>query len=112
MGIEVPAQIVLQGVAHHIHHIGTHQCHMMLKGIATDVLEQLLQIVHLGHSDTSIHSIRIAGNLSLAKLCLDDALWIVGRDAEEGERTLRHLGIHRSKGAHLAQCSSQHAQGT
>lgn len=49
---------------------------------------------------------------SLTQIGLDTALRVVGRDAEEGERTFADLGIYGSKGVDLTQCTPQHAEGS
>ena len=85
MNVEVPAEISLDGLVQNVDDIGATHSHMMLETVLADVLHQLLQVVNLRDCDTAIHSVRIVGELTLAQIGLDGALWIVGRDAEEGK---------------------------
>ena len=86
MDIEIPAQIGVDGLIEDIHHIGAAHGHMVLESVLADIFHQLLQVIHLRDSDTSVHAVGVVGNLSLAEIGLDFALGIVGRDAEERER--------------------------
>lgn len=97
MYIKVPTQISLYRLIEDVHHVGAAHRHMMLEAVLTDILHQLLQVINLSDSDTSVHSVWIIGNLTLAEVCLDTALRVIGGDAEEGERTARHFGIDGTK---------------
>ena len=110
MYIKVPTQISLYRLIKDVHHIGAAHRHMMLETVLTDILHQFLQVINLSDSDTSVHSVWIIGNLTLAEVCLDTALRVIGGDAEEGERTARHFGIDGTKGLHLTQRASQYTE--
>ncbi len=83
---------------------------MVLETILTDILHQLLKVVHLCHSNASVHAIRVVGQLALAQIALDATQRIVSRNAEESEFTFCALGIHGTKGVDLSECTSQHTK--
>ena len=112
MHVEVPAEIGLDGFVQDVNHIGAAHSHVVLETILADILHQLLQVIDLRHGDAAVHAIGIVGNLTLAQVSLDTALRVVCRDAEEGEGTLRNLGIDSTEGIDFAQRSAQHAEGT
>lgn len=109
--VEVPAEVGLDGFVQDVNDIGAAHSHMVLEAILADILHQLLQVVHLCDGNTSVHAVWVVGQLSLTQIGLDTALRVVGRDAEEGERTFADLGIYGSKGVDLTQCTPQHAEG-
>ena len=87
MHIQVPSQIGLDSLVKDIHHVGATHSHMMLETVLADILHQFLQVVDFRNGDTAVHSVGIVGDLTLAEIGLDDALRVVGRDAEEGKWT-------------------------
>ena len=109
MHIKIPSEIVLERIGNDVGHIAAHKGNMVLEAIATDVLHQLLEVIDLGDSNATIHSVRIVGDLAFAFAYVSANLAgsIVGRYTEEGEFTFTDLGIHCAEGAHLAECASQ-----
>ena len=67
--------------------------------------EGSVQVVDLCHSDTTVHTIGVVGNLTLAEVGLDAALGIVGRDAEEGKGTLADLCVDCAEGVQIGRAS-------
>ena len=88
MHVELPAEVGFDGLLQDVDHLGTAHGHVVLKAVLADVFHQLLQVVYLRHGDTAVHAVGVVGDLALAEIGLDDALRIVGGDAEEGEGTL------------------------
>ena len=107
MYIKIPTEVVFERIGNDISHITAHKCNMMLETIAADVLHQFLEVIDLGDSDTTIHTIRIVGDLAFAYVCTNLAGCIVGRYTEEGELAFADLGIHGAEGTHLAECATQ-----
>ena len=103
MGVEIPAEVGLDGLVEDVDDIGAAHGDMVLEAVLADVLHQPLQVVDLGHGDAAVHAVRIVGNLALAQVGLDATLGVVGGDAEEGERTTGDLGIDSTEGVDLAQ---------
>ena len=85
---------------------------MVLETVLADKLHQFLQVVYLCYGDTSVHTIRIVGYFALSQICFDFTLRVIGRDAEETERTFRNLGIYCTKCVDLAECTSKYAERT
>ncbi len=110
MHIKIPSEIVFEGIGYDVGHIAAHQCDMMLKAVAANVLHQLLEVIDLRHGDATVHSVGIVRNLAFAHVSADLTGSIVGRDTEEGEVTFADLGIHSAEGAHLAECAAQNAE--
>ena len=107
MHIKIPSEVVLEGIGDDVGHIAAHKGNMMLEAVATDVLHQLLEVIDLGNSDATIHSVRIVGDLAFAYVSANLAGSIVGRYAEESELTFADLGINSTEGTHLAECAAQ-----
>ena len=102
MRIQLPSEVGLDGFLHDVDDVGAAHGNMVLKAVLADILHQLLQIVDLRHSDTAIHAVGIVGNGAFAQICLDIALGVVGRDAEERERAFADLGIDGAEGVDFA----------
>ena len=112
MHIKVPTQISLYRFIEDIHYIGAAHSDVMLETVFANILHQLLKVIHLGDSDTTVHSVGVVSDLALAEISLDTTFRVVGGDTEEGERTARHLGIDSTEGVDLTQCASQYTEGT
>ena len=110
MYIQIPAQIAVDSLLQDVDHVGAHHGYVVFETILADILHQFLEVVHLRHGDTSVHAIRVVGQLALAQIALDASQRVVSRNAEEGEITLRTLGIHSSEGIDLTERTSQHAE--
>ena len=83
---------------------------MVLEAVLANVFHQLLQVIDLGDCDTSIHAVGVVSDFALTKISLDDALGVVGRDAEESEGTFADLGIDGAEGVDFAQRATQYAE--
>ena len=112
MNVEVPAEVGLDGLLYDINDIGSTHGYMVLEAILADILHQLLQVVHLCDGDTPVHAVGVVGELALAQISLNATFGVVGGDAEEGEGAFADFCVDGAKGVNLAQCATQHAEGT
>ena len=88
VNIKFPTEIGLYGLANNLCHMAAYQCHMVLETVLADILHQLLEVVHLGHGNATIHSVRLIGDIAFAKIGFDTTTRIVGGNTEEGEVAL------------------------
>ena len=76
---------------------------MMFKTIFTNILHQSLQVIHLGDSYASIHSIRVIRDFTSTQISLDSAFCIICGNTEECEITFGHFTIYGTECIDLAQ---------
>lgn len=103
MEIQIPTEVVLDGIGHYIHYVRANHSYVVLKAVLADVLQELLQVIHLRYGDATGHRIKIVGHTALTQVALNHTQRVVGRDAEEGELTLGALALHGTKRIDLAQ---------
>lgn len=112
MNIEFPSEIRLDGFLQDVFYVAAHEGNVMLEPVLADELHELLQVGYLCDGDAAVHAVGVVGDAALAHIALDAAARVVGGDAEEGEVAFRHLGVHGTERAHLAERAAQHAEGT
>ena len=71
MYIQIPAQIAVDSLLQDVDHVGAHHGYVVFETILADILHQFLEVVHLRHGDTSVHAIRVVGQLALAQIALE-----------------------------------------